>query len=70
MTALASALLRAWTAKTWPPRLTGRGVPVELSFSRKFGSMLAEAGSAVSELLALAQRTAPTVVIIALRIFR
>ena len=70
MTALATALQRVWAAKGRLPRLTGRGAPAGFHGA----SDLARPGTdwlyKLMELVALARRTAPTVVIIALRIFR
>lgn len=69
MTALASTLQRVWSAKDRLPRLTGRGEPgllVNGEASSRFGHL----AETLVELLQLARRTAPTVVVIALRIFR
>jgi len=70
MTALATALQRMWSAKGPLPRLTGRGTPDCFQGT----SDLARPGTdwlyKLMELVALARRTAPTVVIMALRIFR
>lgn len=68
MTALASALQRVWSAKNRRPRPTERGT------SGSLHRVIARSGAywacKLSELGALARRTAPTVVVIALRIFR
>ena len=66
MTALASTLQRMWSAKDRLPRLTGRGEP-ELSTPGGSAVWLADS---LFELIQLAKRAAPTVVVIALRIFR
>ena len=70
MTALATALQRVRSAKGRLPRLTGRGTPAcfqgESDLARPGTDWLYK----IMELVALARRTAPTVAIIALRIFR
>ena len=83
MTALATAFQRMWSATNRLPRLTGRGTPggQQSSCSRQVSVIrpTSESGLAtraanwteeIGELVALAKRTAPTVIIIALRIFR
>jgi hypothetical protein len=70
MTALATALQRLWSAKSRLPRLTGRGRPACISGTSDFDIRGAEWFYKLLELGALAKRTAPTVVVIALRIFR
>ena len=83
MTALATAFQRMWSATSRLPRLTGRGTPArqQSSCSRQVSVIrpTSESGLAtcaanwteeIGELVALAKRTAPTVIIIALRIFR
>ena len=70
MTALASTLHRVWSAKGRLPRLTGRGEPGFSAGKTEPGNSLDCMGKTLLELLHLARRTAPTVVVIALRIFR
>jgi hypothetical protein len=70
MTALASTLQRVWSAKDRLPRLTGRGEPGSSTGTTGPGNSAVCMGEALLELLHLARRTAPTVVVIALRIFR
>jgi hypothetical protein len=71
MTALANSLLRIWSAKSRNPRLTGRGQSGSASVT-----VLQESGFAAwvrdryLELSEITQRTAPTVVVIVLRILR
>lgn len=60
MTALAHSLLRIWSAKSRVPRLTGRGHSDFIELLR----------DGILELVHAARRTAPTVVLIALRIFQ
>lgn len=70
MTALATALQRMWSAKGRLPRLTGRRMPAFVQAM----STLSKLGPAwlckLRELVSFARQTAPTVVIIALRILR
>ena len=83
MTALATALQRVWSATNRLPRLTGWGTPVGVQSSRSrrvsaigrtsesgFATLAAKLIEEVAELVALARCTAPTVIIVALRIFR
>ena len=71
MTALANTLQRVWSAKGRLPRLTGRG---ESDFSGNVSdagrTAIAQWAQSLGELYQLARRTAPTVVVIALRLFR
>jgi hypothetical protein len=70
MTALATALQRVWSAKGRLPRLTGRGMPAGFHGANDLARPGTDWFYKLMELVALARRTAPTVVIIALRIFR
>jgi hypothetical protein len=70
MTALATALQRVWSAKGRLPRLTGRGTPADISGAGELDMPGADCFYKLLELFALAKRTAPTVVVIALRTFR
>jgi len=70
MTALANTLQRVWSAKGRLPRLTGRGEPGSSAGTTEPGNSSPCLGETLLELLHLARRTAPTVVVIALRIFR
>jgi len=70
MTALATALQRVWSAKSRRPRLTGRETPACFQVASNSARSGADWLYTFTELVALAKRTAPTVVIIALRIFR
>jgi hypothetical protein len=70
MTALATALQRVWSAKGRLPRLTGRGTPAQISGVTGFNIREAEWFDKFLDLVAIARRTAPTVIVIALRIFR
>jgi hypothetical protein len=68
MSALATMFLRVWSAKSRLPRLNGRGTPAEtLNADHRNTTSWMER---LLELTELARRTAPTVVVIALRIFR
>jgi hypothetical protein len=69
MSALATMLLRVRSAKNRLPRLNGRGRPADslnVNHPRSTTSWLER----LLELNELARRIAPTVVVIALRIFR
>jgi hypothetical protein len=70
MTALATALQRVWSAKSRLPRPTGRGTPACFPEPRHPAGPAADWVHTLVELGALAKRIAPTVVVIALRIFR
>jgi hypothetical protein len=71
MTALVNSLRRIWSAKSRSPRLTGRGRTGSADASGKqaigFAAWVLDTYLEVAE---LAQRTAPTVVVIALQILR
>jgi len=70
MTALATALQRVWSAKSRLPRLTGRGTPACFQGVSDLSRPGTDWLYTLMEVVSLAKRTAPTVVIIALRIFR
>lgn len=71
VTALANSLLRIWTAKSRVPRLTGRGYSDFESGARTpRRSFLGWLKNECVELTHAARRTAPTAVLIALRIFQ
>ena len=70
MTALATALQRVWAAKGRLPRLTGRGTPACISGASELDIRAAKCFYKLVDLGALARRMAPTIVVIALRIFR
>jgi hypothetical protein len=70
VTALASPLQRVWSAKGRLPRLTGRGEPESLVRSVESSHRFTRVAEILLDLLHLARRTAPTVVVIALRILR
>jgi hypothetical protein len=70
MTALATALQRVWSAKSRLPRLTERGTPACFPQESLAAGPAADWVHTLVELGALARRIAPTVVVIALRIFR
>lgn len=71
MTALANTLQRVWSAKNRLPRLTGWGKPgSSRNGAGAGGTSAAWWAETLFELNQLARRTAPTVVVLALRIFR
>ena len=70
MTALATALQRVWSAKNRLPRLTGRGTPISAREAPHPNLSERCWTGRFSDLGALAKRAAPTIVLIALRIFR
>lgn len=69
MTALASSLKRLWSATSRLPRLTGRGTAGFISKQQSVAS-ICQLLEKLPALLALARRTAPSIVILALNIFR
>jgi hypothetical protein len=77
MTALANSLRRIWSAKSRSPRLTGRGQSGSTKAlarprtveSNESGPTL-WVGDKLLELAQITQRTAPAVIVIALRILR
>jgi hypothetical protein len=71
MTALVNSLRRIWSAKSRSPRLTGRGRSGSVSAAGTEANGFATwVLDTYLELAELTQRTAPTVVVIALRILR
>jgi hypothetical protein len=71
MTALANSLRRIWSAKSRSPRLTGRGRSGSIqevgTQANDFAAWLLDT---YLELAEVTQRTAPTIVVIALQILR
>jgi hypothetical protein len=70
VTALASSLKRLWSAKNRVPRLTGWGTPGSSPHSIETITPIGCVMEKFLALLALARRTAPTIVVITLNIFR
>ena len=68
MTALANSLKRIWSARNRVPDLTGSGTSG--FFSKNETNLACWAKDRVLELIGLARRTAPTVIVIACNLFR
>jgi hypothetical protein len=69
VSALAHSLKRIWSAKDRVPRLTGRGISGSCSPS-PVKDLVRWSHDTISELIHMARRTAPTVVVVALNFFR
>lgn len=70
MTALASSLKRIWSAKNRVPHPNSWGTTGSLCPATEETFTIGQLMERFSELIALAQRTAPTIVVVALSIFR
>jgi hypothetical protein len=70
MTVLANSLRRIWSAKNRVPCLTGRGISGSSSNLQKSLAPVGHMLEKFLDLLDLAHRTAPTIVVIVLQIFR
>lgn len=70
MRTLANSLLRIWSAKDRVPHLTGWGRSRSQESALNKTDLSHWVGEGLLELVAIAQRTAPTVVVVALNIFR
>jgi len=70
MTALVNSFKRIWSAKNWVPRLTGWGTPGSRQTATEKAAFVAWSREPFLELIAAARRTAPTVIVVALNIFR
>ena len=70
MTALASSLKRIWSATNGVPDLTGLGTSGSRKGSNDEVTFTFWAREWILELIALARRTAPTVLVIACNLFR
>jgi hypothetical protein len=70
MTALAKELRRIWSAKNRVPHLTGWGTAGPLKTATAETTLAGWAREQLLDLIAIAHRTAPTVIVVALYIFR
>jgi hypothetical protein len=70
MSALASSLRRIWSAKNRIPRLTGRGISGGCAASAQSTATFLWAEERLIHLDDIFRRTAPTIVLVALNIFR
>jgi hypothetical protein len=70
MTVLASSLKRIWSAKDWVPHRTGWGTSGLQQEAMVETTVAGRTFEKLLEFVELAQRTAPTVIVVALRLFR
>lgn len=70
MLALANSLRRIWSAKNRVPRLTGRGIAGGHAASAQRAAIFLWAEERLIHLADIFHRTAPTIVLVALNIFR
>ena len=70
MIALVHSLRRIWFANNRVPRLTGWGTRALEKCRERDARLFGRAGQELLELLAAVRRTVPTLVIVALNIFR
>jgi hypothetical protein len=70
MTALANSLRRIWSAKNRVLRLTGWGTSGSRETAADDKSLVRWARARLRDLVAAAQRNAPTVIVVTLNIFR
>jgi hypothetical protein len=68
--ALATSRKRIWSAKNRVPRLTGRGTSGSRKGARVGTGLACWAHDRLLELIEVAQRTVPTVIVFTLNIFR
>lgn len=67
MSVLADSLKRIWSAKDRIPRLTGWGTSGSSSLAK---DLVRWTHDSISELIHMARRTAPTVIVVTLNFFR